>query len=295
MNPRIKNIVKWTLVGGVVFVALNLAYTFLYLADLQPESLRAGISGAQKARGRALLTRLAQVHGATAYQQHETITFKGTDRWFGAMGAVVNPFPLASQSFVVDAVLRSRSARFRLTNGARSGDLWGFRERDLYHQPKGGKLEFQPDDDLSAMTPASFLIPTYRYFVEFPFQIQTGEIVAALEPKAHEGRTFDRVYVTWGDAKAHRKSDQYIVWLDQQTGRLARLEYTIRDFASSAVGVAEYASFQSVGGILLPKRISVGVVLPTGGSLAVHEIVVNEASFDAVKRQLLERVQLPKK
>lgn len=141
MNPRIKNIVKWTLVGGVVFVALNLAYTFLYLVDLQPESLKAGISAAQKARGRALLSRLAQAHGATAYQQHETITFKGTDRWF----------------------------------------------------------------------------------------------------------------------------------------------------------VAEYASFQSAGGMLLPKWIPVGAVLPTGGSLAVHEIVVDEASFDAVKRQELERAQLPKK
>ena len=50
--------------------------------------------------------------------------------------------------------------------------------------------------------------------------------------------------------------DRYILWVNQRSGGVEKLEMTIREFGRTAVGCADFAKFRQLNGVLRPWRFS---------------------------------------
>ncbi|MCA9554171.1 MAG: hypothetical protein KC933_29320 [Myxococcales bacterium] len=268
------------ILGGLLAAVGGLAFASTRLADITPDEVAGGVADDRAARGRALLEALAQTHGEAVWHAHRTLHFEGTDEWLGTMGSLNNPFHVPKQALRGIIATSEWTASFELANGPDQGTRWGIVRNEVYVQRPDRPIESPPAEDLSPMIPASFLVPTLRYFVMLPLEIPSAAIVAALEPVQEDGRTFDRVYATWGSVEANPRYDQYILWIDHATGRLDRVEYTVREIMAGARGIARYEAYDEVDGALVPTRIRIHAVLPTGHPTPLHTMTFTGPRFE---------------
>ncbi len=260
-------------IAGAVVGVIALVPT-VRLEDLTPRELEAGISDARAVEGRAILERLAATHGRDALREHTRLELTLVDTWGGVVGTLADPFDASPQHMDVALDTRAWTASFVLANGPDRGTEWGMKDLALYRRPPGGALESPPAEALDAFIGADFLVPTLRYFLVLPVEIANAEFVAALDPTTEGEHTYDRVFVTWGSLEAHTADDQYLLWIDRATGRLDRVEYTVREMMRSARGLARYGGYEEVDGALVPREIRLFAVLPGGVEAPLHVMKV---------------------
>lgn len=268
------------LIAGGVLGALALV-PMVRLADLTPDEITNGIDEVRARQGRSRLDALARTHGRHALVAHDRLELELADTWHGPVGSVANPFARPTQRMDARLATRAWTAEFVLTDGPDRGTAWGMTDLAIYRRAAGGEVESPPAVDLDAFIGAEFLIPTLRYFLVLPVEIANAEIVAELDPITEGDRTFDRVYATWGAVEAHAADDQYILWIDRATGRLDRVEYTVREMMRSARGLARYDGYLEVDDVLVPRDIRLFAVLPGGGEARLHVLHVDAARFAA--------------
>ncbi len=283
---RRRRILRWLGRGlaaaGAGMLAM-MAFTFLWVADIQPRELRGGITEEAERRGRALLAQLERSHGGEAWRRHRSVEVDLTDRWIGLMGAFMNPFEIPTQSLHIQTQIGSWTSRMKLVDGPNAGDTWGIQDINVYYASEDGVAAFDPSHELSLVLPAGFLVATFQYFYEFVFRIGTAGIVAHAGEAERGGETYDRVFATWGQAEGHRGVDQYVLWINKRTGHVDRIEYTIRELASSLLGASEFSDFREVDGVVVPGRIAIKAVFPTGGETMLHEMSFGAPRFDTVE------------
>ncbi len=245
-------------------------------ADLRPDALRAieRPSQGDEARGRALMARAAEVHGAEAFRAHASYTMVIRDEWRGLMGAMMNPWP----DGVVDAKLSYRTnsfdARAEFLSGSKKGRVWGMQSWKTYEGKVGDRPTFEDNPD------ARFILPAIQYLTELVFRDHDAQVMTALEPVEIRGRTYDRVFMTWDSLEPTDDHDQYVFYLDPKTGRVEMVEYTVRDIMSMATGVMQFEGYQDFGGVLIPTRQSVTISTGDTSDAWVHRIEVLSVSWD---------------
>jgi hypothetical protein len=278
---------------GVVAVAsLGLLGLGLGPADLRPETLRPVTEEARR-RGRARLARLAERHGLTAFRTHHTLELVASDTWPGGSpwwGEV-------RQRFRSQSLCGSFTSRVVLLDGQRAGEVWGIQSWAAYRARSGSAAEVR---FLHAAAPEiEFYLPTLQYFNELPFRLLGAPLAADAGEATLAGRRYDRVLVTWGSFEAHPEHDQYLLWIDHETGLLRSVRYTLRDavrlappeqrwlMPSLALGTIHYEDYREVDGVWLPFVQT--VVLPPPELLPdppregfFHRLEIEEARFDRI-------------
>ncbi|MEE8148319.1 MAG: hypothetical protein V3T24_11985 [Longimicrobiales bacterium] len=277
-----RRIAAWTTAVFVSLGALTVAFTFGWLADIRPNAVRDGISEQEEVRGRELLAELARSHGLDRWHSHESLQVEMSDTWFGPIGLAMNPWAVQSQEIRLGVQVGSWTTRMELMNGPNAGDVWGVQDMNAYFARGDGPAEFDPDPDISVAMPADFLAPTFQYFFELPLRIESASVVAWAGEAERDGQQYDLVYATWGSPEPQRHIDQYLIWINRETGRADRVEHTIRDLASSGMGAIVYSGHQERDGVHFPRRGEAVVVFPGGASASLHVMIWQEPRFDAV-------------
>ncbi len=265
-------------------------------ADVRPMAVRYPAPDSER-RGRERLERLAERHGLSAWKRHTTMEVVGKDSWPGG-----GPWwPEATQRFRTLALLGTFTSRAELLDGRAEGEVWGIQAWACYKRRPGDAAPAflaKPDRAIS------FYLPTLQYFNELPFRLRQAPIVLDAGAARHRGRAYDRVFVTWGGAEPRAEHDQYVLWIDRETGLLGMVRYTLRDgvawlppvpaalFRSVMMGTMHYEDYRDVQGVMVPFVQT--VVLPppelTRYPLrehAFHRLELTEARFDAVPREAL--------
>ena len=265
-------------------------------ADLRTEAVRYPAPDSER-RGRELLERLAERHGLAALKRHTTMEVLAKDSWPGG-----GPWwPEATQRFRMQALLGTFSSRAELLDGRSRGEVWGIQAWACYRRKPGEAVpSFLAEPDRAI----TFYLPTLHYFNELPFRLRQAPIVHDAGEARHRGRVYDRVFVTWEGAEPRPEHDQYVLWIDRETGLLSMARYTLRDgvawlppmqaalFRSVMLGTMHYHEYREVEGVMVPYVQT--VVLPppelTRYPLpehAFHRLELDEARFDTVPRQAL--------
>ncbi len=284
----------------VGLVALGLGGVALTLgtghADVRSEAVRYPAPSSER-RGRERLERLAERHGLDALRRRTTMEVLGKDSWPGG-----GPWwPEATQRFRTQALLGTFTSRAELLDGRGQGETWGIQAWACYKKkPAETALSFltQPDRAIA------FYLPTLQYFNELPFRLRRAPIVRDAGEARHRGRSYDRVFVTWDRAEPHAEHDQYVLWIDRETGLLSMVRYTLRDgvgflppaqsalFRSVMLGTMHYEDYREIQGVMVPYVQT--VVLPPPeltryplGEYAFHRIELDAARFDTVPREAL--------
>jgi len=275
---------RWWGLGVLVGIAAGATGLFVYtqtLADLRnAHVLREGDGAENRARGRALLEAAAEAHGLAAWQGYETLEITATDDWSGSFaGRQMTWWQTERQRLRHRMVVGTFTARVTLLDGPEEGLEIGAQAFRTFAD--GERTE---DDDR-----AHFYPPTLNYFAELPFRLLSADVVTYAGQGRYGGRTFERVFVTWGSLEPREEVDQYDVWIDPQTHHLHSCRYTVREGMPAAAATIFFEDLRDVGGVMLAYRQTVvfeahdDAPAPLGESF-LHRYTIEDAAFDAVPR-----------
>ena len=269
------------LTAGVLLLLAAWIFNRFYLADLRPDGLRPFDTAAQ-ALGEQRLQALADAHGRDAWEGYEVMEVDFKDAWHGTMAqSFFMPWTRSPQSLRARFLCGSWTSDFELLDGPDEGHRWGIQSWKTWKAAPNGEPAFEEDDELE------FFLPTTQYFFELPFRIKSAEIVVDAGSASWEGKDYDRVFATWGSAEPQEELDQYLLWIDPDTGLLARVDYTVRDQGGAAVGSAHYNAYRRVGGVQMPSDISVLGVMPGGAEMPIHTFWIEDIRWNTVSPEAL--------
>ncbi len=271
---------KVLLIGGALLALVlgGLSLKMMVLtADIRPDSLSKGISKDAARKGRFWLERSALAHGGRArWRQLRDARFVLTDSWPNpVVRATSMDWPKDDQKLELAFLTGKDNGRLTFLDGPTEGAVWGVQNWVTWTQPKGGKPAYAPDDTVK------FWVPTITYFLELPFRLPEGGVVAYAGEETLFGRPHAKIYVTWGSGEADPKVDQYVVYIDQETHLVGCVFYTVRDMMPGVTGAMRYQDYRDVEGLKIAFEMT--ATPEPDISFVIHRMVVSEGRFGVGK------------
>lgn len=242
------------------------------LADLRPETLReVEIPTAPKIHGREILAQVAQQQGiAEHWRKYKTWKIVATDIWKDQLVRLLTPIKQSEQrlDFVID--LPTRSVLMTFLEGKFKDNSLGW-DRDGTFGVIDNVITRKEYRDVDI-----YVVPARDYFLwpqillSFPVQVFAGQ--ATLKEML-----YDKVFVTRGSVVPNDKDDQYIVWVNRQTGKIDYVEFTLRNLFGSYRGVVAYLDYRPVQGMNLPFEIK--LLDKIEGEKFSHKFLIDVMSF----------------
>jgi hypothetical protein len=229
-------------------------------------------------KGREVIQRAVQAHGGLkAWQNKVDASFRLIDEWHSPAGAVfasvMNVWPEREVETVQHYLLRRNAGRIEMATG-KGQHVWGY-----FDFRPWAKLNGEVDEE--SLERANFTIPAISYLFELPYKFfDKGAFPEFVNEVWHGDRIYDRVRITFGLNAGRYPTDTYVADFDQETGRLAYLEYTAREklpdyFEFSAA----FGEHQQIDGLWIPARVDFKMTAPLL-SLALHNWRISEVRFD---------------
>ncbi len=256
------------------------------MVDLQTKSIKKeGLQEAQVAAGKALLEKAWQAQGFDNLHNYTTYRVVAEDHWKGLFGRVGKVWPNTRTDLVLDYAINTFDSRVEFLNGKKEGTIAGLQSWQYYEQEAEHEVQFMEKADKNIR----FGLAAFQYFFEFGDRLKRAPIITAIEPTERNGVTYDRVFVTWNQTKAHQGSDQYHVWISQETGLIEFAEFTVRDTPLKAPGTKafygsiHFADFRDIDGVLIPFEQYIFLNGVKKDSKYLHKLTVSDFQFDAVE------------
>lgn len=222
------------------------------LADIRPSAVDPASPQIEEAEaGWALLEASAEAHGYDAWLAADRVELSFSDDWFG-MYKLASPWPTARMTGDMVMYPGSFDSTVQFTSGKKQGWMWGINDWQTWTIDPNGVREDDTDDGNIA-----FMLPTAQYFVDLPFRLLEAEHVRAIGTETVRGTPYDVVYATWGDVAVDRDYDQYVVYLDPDTHRVAMVQYTVREIAKFVTGTAHYRDLRETDGVWVAHEMVV--------------------------------------
>lgn len=107
---------------------------------------------------------------------------------------------------------------------------------------------------------ARFYKGLMMYFYAMPFILgDSGIIYEETTPLTFEGKIYPGILISYESGVGESPDDQYILYYDDTTGKMAWLAYTVtfgKDEKSTDFRYIRYDDWQTINGLILPKSIS---------------------------------------
>lgn len=235
---------------------------FFKTSDLQTDASK---ENANVAIAEDLMSKMAEAHGAQNWEGFDSYTATLTDEFFGFVGKKGNPFPENKTKIAVSYIPNTFDGQLEILSGKKKGEIWGMQSWKTYQKNSEGEVDFQEHKD------AFFWIPTYQYFLEFPLRIQKADALAYAGKKTVNNIDCEGVLVSWRKVAPQKDVDQYLIWLDEKTHRIVKVDYTIRDQFKFLIGRLAFFDYKEFDGVLLPTKMEGESNLKKKGGL-LHEI-----------------------
>lgn len=230
---------------------LILAYGALYFfatTDLQTESVK---NDTQVDKAKLLLKEMAKSHMVENWDSISTYTVRFQEEMFGVLGKSSNPFPESKSLFDLSYITNTYDGKLTFVNGKNKGITWGIQSWNTYTSTENADPIFKSNANIK------FWVPTYQYFIEFPKRILNANAFGFAGEKIINGISCEGILASWKTIEPQRNIDQYLIWLNKETKRIVKLEYTVREQYNFITGAAYFNDYKIFDGILLPTKLPV--------------------------------------
>jgi hypothetical protein len=236
-----------------------LASTFLTtcsIANLQPDTLANSNVPDADTKGRELLQMTYDKMGYANLKDVEVYEMTARFDWSPVWSAM--PMNALPGNKGKDVQFRFAPNTFdghvEYLEGPKAGHIYGIQSWESYQREN----HEAPVEKLSSNR-YPWALTAYHYILEGPMRLLGADIIRHAGEKAFNGKNYDLVFVTWGDGSQKKEYDQYLLYIDQQTGFTDLAEITITDFFLPMPNGMKNATVQ------YPDRIktSIGAWLPT--------------------------------
>jgi hypothetical protein len=237
-------------------------------------------------KGREVIAKaIAAYGGLEAWQSKANVSFRLKDKWNSGAGTMVadwlDMWPAREVETVQHYLLRSDSSssqanevRGRIEMDTEKGHhVWSYSDLRPWALLNG---RLDPEN----MGRARFTIPAIDYFLELPYKfLDSGAFPEFVNEIRRDGRVYERVRIAFGLNAGNYPPNEYVADFDQETGRLAHMEYTVREKLSRYLALrADFRSYQLVDGVWIPTQVDFGMAEPI--SLDLHQWQISEVRFN---------------
>jgi len=264
--------------GGLILILVIIA-SYITIWGTQDIRTAIAIESPQPEKARALLQQMAEAHGVSNWDGIETYSVELEDLFFGQLGNYSHPFPEDTVQFLLTYIPNSFDGRMQFLSGEKNGLVWGMQSWKTYYNSQSKGFKFEENNGIK------FWLPTYQYFIEFPKRILNADALAYAGEKEINGKLCDGVIATWKSTAPQIDIDQYLIWIDRSTHRIAKLEYTIREAYNFLKGAAYFNDYKNYQGIYLPSSLPVESNLLQDGLL--HEMKISNFTKNPISQKEL--------
>ena len=262
-----------TFLTALFGTGMMLGCSGLLTADIRPDSIGLEPDPVLEKKGRDALQAAFDAHGgAEALLSRKTATFQMTDTWVG-MGTLFNPWPDDAQRVTMSTVIHTFDSEALLHNGPEAGVTWGITSGRTWRRINGVKTMGQDPD-------IQFILPTSQYFLELPQRLTEAGIVQFVGEEEVRGVRYDVVFATWTTLAANPDYDQYRVYINQQTGRIDKVWYTVRELGGLFTGICHLDNHQETDGYWVPFTLSVTAAIDDDPDDYIHRMELSYFNFD---------------
>ncbi|WP_452599513.1 DUF6503 family protein [Pontimicrobium sp. MEBiC01747] len=183
----------------------------------------------------------------TVYPENITKVFNahgGIDKW-NKLGALVFEIEKPDGNEKTTTALKSRKS------------LIETKDYTLGYNGKYAWLEEHKDKAFK--NDPKFYYNLMFYFYAMPFVLgDDGITYQDVEPLVYEGKSYPGIKVSYEKGIGESPDDEYILYYDQETNKMAWLGYTVTYFSkekSSEFHFIKYSNWQTVNGFVLPAKL----------------------------------------
>ncbi len=251
------------------------------LADIRTGLVKnEGVNNTSTVKGKAILESAWKKQGLDKLAQHKVYSFTGNDTWKGAMGKMGKIWPNSIASLNFRYQIGTFDGQVQFLDGDRKDETVGLQNWNYY--VIGKDTTFQDQNKRHV-----FGIAAFQYFSEMLDRLRNAPIISYAGESEFRGQTYDLVFCTWHQEKAHQEADQYIAWINKKTGMMEFTQYTIRENYlkmpgyKAFYGGVEFSNFKSVDGIMIPHEHTIYVLdLKKNKTKFLHQLKIKEFNFD---------------
>lgn len=238
------------------------------IADLRPRAMPE-IMDSEEAK--ELLEAACKKHGLTVWKEHKTYTVTLKDQFQGLKGWYANAFGENPVELQGTFAIGRFEGELEFLSGKKKGEIWGFMNGKTYRILPGGANITKENKNIR------FWVPTIQYFIEFPLRILEADAVAYAGEESRNGEICDKIIVSWNSLEPNKHMDQYLIWINRNSGMIDLIQYTVRDYFSWYRGTTIFNGITNFEGVLIPTDMPVYAKHPDKGK--VHHMRLENFRF----------------
>lgn len=263
------------------------------MADLRTKLIKKeGLTVENELKGKAILADALRKQGFDKMENHEVYSFHGKDTWKGILGSIGKIWPEKKSELDFKYQVGTFDGQVSFADGKKSGAIAGLQNWNYYEVNNEQDTVFtKPNQRIR------FGIAAYQYFTEMISRLNKAPIISYAGENELRGIKYDLVFCTWHTDKPHKEADQYIAWINQETGLMDFTQYTIRENylkapgGSAVYGGVEFSDFRSIDGILIAHEQSAYTFNLKKKKKYLHQMIISDFEFDGFN---LEDLRLDK-
>jgi hypothetical protein len=255
-----------------IALAVLVVVDHVVIPDSRKPKLRADAEAriARLEKGRALIINACDAAGGLErWRAKQDVSLRVIDCW----SVPISVWPASTVEAAHSYLLHRKIGRVEMKTDK------GLHQWGLYQKKPWALLNGVIDSE--GLKHAEYAISNFAYFFEMPFTfLDAGAYPEFVGEEILDGRTYDKVYVSFGLNIGHYPSDWYLAYFDQATGRLASLTYTSLEKSPSLVEyTATFDDYREIDGLVIPTSVAVKMSRPISG-IRIHQWKVSDVSFD---------------
>jgi hypothetical protein len=217
---------------------------------------------------------------------HQVYQVVMNDDWRGLAGKIGTMWPSQNIDLDLKYAVGTFDGQVEFLSGKRKGDKVGLQSWELY-EVQNDSITFSEKSDKKMV----FALTATQYFMELVGRLRNAELITYAGEKKFNGETYDLVFVTWEKLKKHKKDDQYLLWINKETGLAEYCEYTVRDIAfpgSLFTTCIAFSDYKDIEGVKIPFKQYVCNGGPSTNLVKyLHRFKLKYFTFDSFPEKVL--------
>jgi len=213
-------------------------------------------------KAKQLIEEMGKAHLIENWNNMETYNVIFEGEFYGFLGKRSHPFKEQKIELSLNFIPKTSDGQLKILSGKEKNKTWGIQSGQTYYLNEKGEPIVKKNKDMQ------FYMPTYQYFIEFPCRIQEATSIDYLGTKMIDGVKSEGIIASWNTVAPQKDLDQYLIWIDAESKRIIKIEYTIRDQFRFVSAEAFFQDYKDYDGIILPSTMPIKSNLKQKGYLS---------------------------
>lgn len=233
-------------------------------------------------KGKELLDQVWEAQGMDKLKDHSLYSFDMSDHWKGMLGSMGKIWGEKKSALSFKYRVGSFDGQVTFKDGKHKGDVAGLQSWNYYEITDSKDTLFQKADKRK-----TFGLAAYQYFTEMNDRLRNAPIIVYAGEDEKRGEKYDLVICTWTKIEAHDEADQYVVWINKETGMVDFVVFTLRDNYlkmpgyKMMYGSIEFSDYKLIDGVKIPHEQTIYAFDPKKKKKKfLHQAILSNFKFD---------------